>query len=76
MLTFWSVFAFVAHHHANGAESAKCRVCVAAYSAVSQTTANLSKVTFTSVSAIQSEPLSAKQRFVVFALSVRPPPAV
>ena len=33
LLTFWSAFAFAAHHHSKSTESAKCTVCVAAHSA-------------------------------------------
>ncbi len=76
MLTFLSAFALVAHHHAKGAESARCTICVAAHSAAPQATTKLSKGTFTAVSAVRFEPLSIKQRLVAFALSVRPPPAV
>jgi hypothetical protein len=76
VLTFWSALAFAAHHHSNGTESAKCTVCVAAHSAAPKTTANLLKATFTPISTIQADPVSAKERFVAFALSVRPPPAI
>jgi hypothetical protein len=75
-LTFWSAIAFAAHHHSNGAESAKCTVCVAAHSAAPKATANLLKATFTPIFTFQADPVSAKQRFTAFALSVRPPPAV
>src|SRR5438309_6918748 len=32
LLTFWSALAVVAHHHADGTDSASCTVCVAAHS--------------------------------------------
>ena len=76
LLTLWSSLAFVAHRHANGAESAKCTVCVAAQSAAPKTAANLLKVTFTPIHNFQPETLSAPERAVAFALNVRPPPAV
>jgi len=76
VLTFWSAVAFAAHHHSNATESAKCAVCVAAHSATPKATANLLKATFAPVSTFRPEPVSAKQHFVAFALSVRPPPAV
>jgi hypothetical protein len=76
LLTFWSAFAFAAHHHTNANEAAKCTVCVAAHSAAPKATARLAKAAFVRVSTFQAEPVSAKQRVVAFALSVRPPPAV
>lgn len=76
LLTFWSAIAFAAHHHLNGAESAKCTVCVAAHSAAPKATTNLLKAKFTPISTFRAEPVFAKQSFVVFALSVRPPPAI
>jgi len=76
LLTFWSTIAFAAHHHSNRAESAKCTVCIAAHSAAPKAAANLLKATFTPISTFQADPVSAKQRFAAFALSVRPPPAV
>jgi hypothetical protein len=76
LLTLWSALAFAAHHHSNGTESAKCTICVAAHSAAPKAAANLLKATFTPIFSFQSAPVSAKQRFVAFALSVRPPPAV
>jgi len=76
VLMVWSAFAFAAHRHSSGAEAAKCTVCVAAHSAAPKATANLLKATFTATSIFRAEPVSAKGRFVVFALSVRPPPAV
>lgn len=74
MLTFWSALAFAAHHHSNSADSAKCTVCVAAQSAAPKATANLLKANFSPLFTFQAEPVSAKQHFVTFALSVRPPP--
>ena len=76
LLTLWSALAFIAHRHSNGAESAKCAVCVAAHSAAPKAAVQQLKATFTSISIVRSIPLSPKERFVAFALSVRPPPAV
>jgi len=75
-LTLWSSLAFAAHHHANGVESAKCAVCVAAHSAAPRTEVAPLKVTFVPVLTFLPEPISAAQRVVAFALSVRPPPAL
>jgi hypothetical protein len=76
LLTFWSVFAFAAHHHSNANEAAKCTVCVAAHSAAPKLTARLPKAAFVCISTFRAEPVSAKQSIVAFALNVRPPPAV
>jgi hypothetical protein len=75
LLMLWSAAAFVAHHHSDGEESAKCTVCVAAHSA-SPTTPTLSlQTTWLAVSTVTTEPVvTAKQRLVAFALTVRPPP--
>ena len=76
LLTLGSAVAFVAHHHSKGTESVTCTVCVAVHSAAPRTTANLPHATLAVVSTFQAEPVSAQARLVVFALSVRPPPAV
>jgi hypothetical protein len=76
LLTFWSALAFAAHHHTNGTDSAKCTVCVAAHSAAPKATASLLQANFTPLSTCLPEPVFATQRFVAFALSVRPPPAI
>jgi hypothetical protein len=76
LLTFWSALAFAAHHHSNGVESAKCSVCLAVHSASPKATSSLQKATFVAVSVCKLAPVSAKQRLVAFALSVRPPPNV
>jgi hypothetical protein len=75
LLTLSSALAFAAHHHSNASESAKCTVCVAAHSAAPAATTSLLKTPFSPVFTLQAEPVSSRQRFVVFALSVRPPPA-
>jgi hypothetical protein len=76
LLTFWSAMAFAAHQHSNGIESAKCTVCVAAHSASPRVPSTLTRATFLTVSTFRAEPVSAKQRLVAFALTVRPPPGV
>jgi hypothetical protein len=76
LLTVWSAVAFVAHQHSSKTEAAKCTVCIAAHSASPKTTSNLLKATFVALSTLQAQPVSAKQRLVAFALSVRPPPEV
>ena len=76
LLTFWSAIAFAAHHHSNATESAKCTVCVAAHSTAPKAIASLLKANFTPISNLLPVPVFATQRFVAFALSVRPPPAI
>lgn len=76
LLTLWSALAFVTHHHANGADAASCTVCVAAHSAAPKASTNLLRARFVPVRTLRADPVSAKDRFVAFALSVRPPPAI
>ena len=76
LLTLCSAVAMVTHHHSSANETAKCTVCVAAHSASPLAASVLPNQTFVQVLIIRSEPVSAKQRLVDFALSVRPPPAV
>ena len=76
LLTFWTAYAYVAHHHSNATDSAKCVVCVAAHSAAPKAVSGLTVATFTFVSAYRPEPVSSKQCVLAFALRVRPPPSV
>ncbi len=76
LLTFWSAFALVAHHHSSATEAAKCTVCVAAHSASPKTVSTLPNATFVPVATFRPKPVSAKQRLIAFALCVRPPPSV
>lgn len=76
-LTLWSLVAFATHNHSGLADSATCTVCVAAHSASPVTTSRLPKAVFVPVRVVLvSEPVSAKQRLISFALAVRPPPEV
>jgi hypothetical protein len=75
ILTFWSALAFAAHHHSSANEAAKCTVCIAAHSASPRAESTPRPTTFVVVSTFQAEPVSAKKRFIAFALSVRPPPS-
>jgi len=76
LLTFWSAVAFIAHHHSSATDALKCTVCAAAQSASPKTASTLPNSTFIQISSLRLEPVSAKQRLVTFALSVRPPPTV
>ena len=76
LLTVWSAVAFVSHHHSSTADALKCSVCAAAHSSSPKPTSTLSNRKFVRVSTSRSQPVSAKQRLVAFALRVRPPPAV
>ena len=75
LLTILSALAFVAHHHSNGTESAKCTVCVAAHSTAPKSTTYVPSAIFAPIFIVRSHRVSAKERFIAFALSVRPPPA-
>lgn len=76
MLALLSAWAIVAHHHSNSTEAVKCTVCVAAHSASPKTVSTIPTAGFVPISNFEPEPVAAKHRLVVFALSVRPPPAV
>ena len=76
LLLLWSAILFATHQHSNETESAACSVCVAAHSASPRATITLPRVMFVSVSVFRSEPVTTRQRLIVFALLVRPPPSV
>jgi len=76
LLTLFSAVALVAHHHSSPTDALKCTVCVTAHSASPKAVSTVSSQTFISISAIRPQAVSVQQRFVAFALSVRPPPAV
>lgn len=75
LLTFFSATTLVAHHHSSATDALKCTVCVTAHSASPKAVSTLPTRTFVRISAIRLQPVSAQQRLVAFALSVRPPPA-
>src|ERR1700730_15358970 len=72
LLTLCSAVAMVTHHHSSANDAAKCTVCVAAHSASPQATSVLPNQKFVRASLSRSEPVSAQQCLVGFALSVRP----
>jgi hypothetical protein len=76
LLTFFSAATLVAHHHSSATDALKCTLCVTAHSASPKAVSPLPTRTFVRISTIRPEAVSAKQRLVAFALSVRPPPAV
>jgi hypothetical protein len=76
LLTFCSAAAMVAHHHSGATDALKCTVCVTAHSASPKPVSTLPNRTFVRVSTVRLEPVSAQQRLIAFALSVRPPPSV
>jgi hypothetical protein len=76
LLTFCSAAALVAHHHSSPTDALKCTVCVTAHSASPKAVSVLPNRAFVRISAVRLETISAKQRLVAFALSIRPPPAV
>ena len=76
LLTVWSAVGLAAHHHSSRTEAARCSVCVTAHSAAPKAVANLLQATFVLASAPVLDTVSARQRLISFALSVRPPPSV
>lgn len=76
LLTLWSALAFAAHHHSKGTESATCTVCMAAHTAAPRATAHLHRAALNPIFIVEAVPISGKERFIAFALSVRPPPAL
>jgi hypothetical protein len=77
LLMFASAYGFAAHRHSSSLDEAQCTVCVVAHSASAVGTYKLPSTTPALVRLpLPAEPLSAKQRLVPFALTVRPPPAI
>ncbi len=77
VLTSVSAYGFAAHQHSSSLDEAKCTVCVIAHSASPAATCTPpSDFVILAQRMVQAEPLSAKQRLIPFALTVRPPPAV
>lgn len=75
LLMLSSAIAVVAHLHSDANESARCTVCVAAHSAAPTSMHLAPRVTFVAIGTLTTKPVvSPKQRLIVFALSVRPPP--
>jgi hypothetical protein len=76
-LTLWSLIAAATHSHSSLDDSATCTVCVAAHSASPVVVSTLPDTAFTPVQLVLvADPVSAKQRLIPFALTVRPPPEV
>jgi hypothetical protein len=77
LLTLWSAWDFAAHHHSNETDAVQCSVCMAARTAAPQTSSTLLlATTFVVIATVRVEPVLVRQRVSIFALSVRPPPAV
>jgi hypothetical protein len=77
LLMLFAAYSFAEHQHSSSLDEAKCTVCVIAHSASPVATCELSSPALILVQImVAAEPLSAKQRLVPFALTVRPPPAV
>jgi hypothetical protein len=76
LLMVSSAYVFATHQHSSSTDEAECRICVAAHSASPVASSNLSSTVLVLIPLIiPAEPVSAKQRLVPFALTVRPPPA-
>jgi hypothetical protein len=76
LLTFFSAATLITHHHSSPNDALKCTVCVTAHASSPKAVSTLPNRTFVRISAIRLETVSAQQRLIAFALSVRPPPAV
>ncbi len=75
LLTVSAAFSFAAHHHSNPSDEIQCTICLVAHCSAPVATINLSSALLLLVPlVIPAEPVSAKQRLVPFALTVRPPP--
>jgi hypothetical protein len=76
-LTLWSLIAFATHSHSSLDDPATCTVCVAAHSASPVAVSKLPDAAFSPVQLVLvADPVSAKQRLIPFALTVRPPPEI
>jgi hypothetical protein len=75
-LTLWSAGALATHHHSSANESLTCRICIAANSSTPTVACSQSAPTFIRISTVSARPDSAPRRFLSFAISNRPPPAV
>ena len=76
VLTLWTSFAFITHHHSGTINEAKCASCIAAHSSSpTPTITQLSHLSFVVLFTFRAKSVSAKQRLIAFALSNRPPPA-
>ena len=76
LLTLYSAVGFAAHHHAKGTTSANCTFCITAHASAPAQYSNLPRpISFVTLT-FRAEPVCTKQRLVIFALSVRPPPEV
>jgi hypothetical protein len=72
-----SACVFVTHQHLSSCDEAQCTVCVVAHSASPVAASKLPNPVLVLVRLTDvGEPVSAKQRLIAFALSVRPPPTV
>ena len=77
LLMLVSAYGFAAHQHSSSLDEAQCTVCLVAHSASSVAVYKLPSAIRALVRLpLPAEPLSAKQRLVPFALTVRPPPAI
>jgi len=77
LLMFVSAYGFAAHQHSSSLDEAQCTVCVVAHSASAVAIYKLpSTIPVLVRLLLLAEPLSAKQRLVPFALTVRPPPVL
>jgi len=74
--TLLSAYGFATHQHSNSLDDSQCTICVVAQSASPVAPSSLASVVHVLVLlVVLVGTFFASQRFVPFALSVRPPPA-
>jgi hypothetical protein len=75
LLTVSAAYSFAAHQHSSSSDDAQCTICLVAHSASPVAASSLPSAFSILVLLIGvAEPVSAQQRLVPFALTVRPPP--
>jgi hypothetical protein len=74
LLIVGSTWAAAVHKHADEANAASCQVCIAAHSSAPTTALSTPKPVFQRLLAVAAQISDAKQRFLAFALFIRPPP--
>jgi len=75
LLLLFTTAAVAVHHHADGHDSPTCELCLVVSSAPLTAPSPCLQQTFAAVSRLHSKPVeAARQRWICFALTVRPPP--
>lgn len=75
LLTVWSAITLFTHRHSDQTAASTCQMCVAAHSSA-PTKPSTPKPVIRKIFTVRRRPIAAKQRLIVLALWVRPPPSV